>query len=326
MRHKKTPFRLILAIMLVLVIASGGTAALAAPAPLAPSMTAAITVDGSMDVAEGYYRATLQNTPTGFGDNTEPVYNIANGSELDGAYYMMDSTDLYIMLTGNLETNFNKLDIFIDSMAGGQNQLLGGDVNPDIDYGGLRNMSGLMFDTGFEADYFLTITNNNSGDGMESYANFAGTPTGGGGTGESLGGGAGTVVTGTNGIMVAIDNSNIAGVFTDTLGFPISVTTGIEIQIPLSVIGSPTGNVKVSAFINNSGHTYLSNQVLGGIGGGANLGNPGQRGLLRHRRGAVLHGHASGGPHFLLGSSSPNILKGPAATRPSRSSTARAQR
>ncbi len=199
-----------------------------------------------------------------------PVYShVANGSELDGAYYMMDSTDLYIMLTGNLETNFNKLDIFIDSVAGGQNQLRWRRqpryrLRRPAKY--VREM--LMFDTGFEADYFLTITNGDNGSGVKATPALLERPLAAAAR-WFLGGGAGTVVTGTNGIMVAIDNSNIAGVFTDTLGFPISVTTGIEIQIPLSVIGSPTGNVKVSAFINNGSHTYLSNQVLGGIGGGA---------------------------------------------------------
>ncbi len=45
--------------------------------------------------------------------------------------------------------------------------------------------------------------------------------------------------------------------------------------IPLSAIGSPTsGYLEVSAFINGAGHDFLSNQVLAGIDGGDNLGEP----------------------------------------------------
>jgi len=166
MRPITTRFRLVLTLILALTLAIGGTAALAAPSNLAPSLITAATVDGVKNVAEGYTLATLQNTPTGFGDNSDATPTVANGSELDGAYYMVDGSDLTIMLTGNLETNFNKLDIFIDSVAGGQNKLTG--TNPDIDFNGLNRMgddgsgNGLKFDTGFESDYFLTITNGNS--------------------------------------------------------------------------------------------------------------------------------------------------------------------
>ncbi len=279
MKQKSTHFRLVLALILALTLAVGGTAAFAAPATLspalAPQLAAAGMVDGTMNVAEGYTLAALQNTPTGFGDNNDATPTSANGSELDGAYYRVDGGDLYIMLTGNLQTNFNKLDIFIDSAAGGQNKLTG--TNPDIDFNGLNRMgddgsgNGLKFDAGFESDYFLTITNGQSP--IETYASFTET-LGTGGAGGYIGGGEGSVVADTNGIMVAIDNSNIGGVDGTNVNTPISVTTGIEIKIPLAVIGNPTGNIKVTAFINGGSHDFVSNQVLGGIGGGANLGEP----------------------------------------------------
>lgn len=276
MRPMSIRFRLVLTLILALTLAISGTAALAAPSNLAPSLITAVTVDGVKDVAEGYALAALQNSPTQFGDNSDPTPTSANGSELDGAYYMVDGSDLYIMLTGNLETNFNKLDIFIDSVAGGQNQLRGD--NADVDFNGLNRMgddgggNGLKFDTGFESDYFLTMTTGNNP--VETYATFAETATAGGGAGDFLGGGAGSVVTGTNGIMVAINNSNIGGVDGTAVNTPVSVTTGIEIKIPLAVIGSPTGNIKISAFINGGGHDSVSNQVLGGTRGSGNLGDP----------------------------------------------------
>jgi hypothetical protein len=53
------------------------------------------------------------------------------------------------------------------------------------------------------------------------------------------------------------------------------VTTGVELAIPFSAIGiSGATVIKISAFINGSGHDYLSNQVLGGVGGLGNLGEP----------------------------------------------------
>ena len=47
------------------------------------------------------------------------------GSELDAAYARVSGGRLYLMLTGNHESNFNKLDVFIDSVVGGENTLSG---------------------------------------------------------------------------------------------------------------------------------------------------------------------------------------------------------
>ena len=52
-----------------------------------------------------------------------------------------------------------------------------------------------------------------------------------------------------------------------------------RIAIPLYLFdwdgeGISIDSAQVCAMINNLGHDYLSNQVLGGIGGGANLGDP----------------------------------------------------
>ena len=42
------------------------------------------------------------------------------------------------------------------------------------------------------------------------------------------------------------------------------MTTGVEFSIPLSVLNNPTGaGIKITAFINNGGHDFLSNQVSG---------------------------------------------------------------
>lgn len=238
---------------------------------LAAGVHAQITTDGQLDVAYGSPSA-VQFNPTGYGDNTNTDPLAANGSELDVAHAVIRDGKLHIILTGNLETNFNKLNIFIDCRPGGQNVLA--NDNPDIDFNGLNNLAGLTFDPGFQADFYLTIGGGN--DPVEFFANYAelGNP----GVGTYLGStgspNTGFPVTLANGVEVGIDNSNIAGV-TDTTGQGFGVTTGIEFSIPLALIGNPTAPVKVCAFITNPDHTDVCNQVLGGLPAGTgNLGLP----------------------------------------------------
>ena len=250
---------------------------------IAPFAGAAPTLDGSKDAGYGSALA-VQSVGTQFGNATAGNAVTANGSELDNAYGVVDSGNLYLFLGGNLESNFNKLEIFIDNVAGGQNQLRGD--NPDVDFNGLNRMGnngtlpGLKFDSGFEADHYITVTNGNTGSGNQYFASYAPLATNGGGTGVSLGGSAvgGTTITGSNGINIAANNSNTLGV--NSFGNPndsdpSTVATGFELQIPLSVIGNPSGDIKVTAFINGGGHDFASNQFLGGLPAGtANLGEP----------------------------------------------------
>ncbi|MEL7531141.1 MAG: T9SS type A sorting domain-containing protein [Bacteroidota bacterium] len=245
----------------------------ATPFPLGSYST--IVVDGTLDPQYGA-ALCVQNNTTGFGDNNNPAIDIANGSELDAAYAVVDGGMLYLFLSGNLETNFNKLEIFIDAQPGGQNRLLG--TNPDVDFNGLNRMgddgnnNGLVFDNDFFANYYFTASGGNSP--YELYANTAPTD-GSGGMGTFLGGGLGNVQSLVNGGTIAIDNSNVMGVSDMMLGNPAAVNTGIEWSIPLSEIGNPMGLIRITAFVNGGGHDFLSNQVLCGIGNGqANLGEP----------------------------------------------------
>ncbi|MBU0640990.1 MAG: hypothetical protein KKB50_19175 [Planctomycetes bacterium] len=249
-------------------------------------------IDG---VADPMYcgEVVVQDTQTGFGDSDTGRYDFASGSELDGAYATVVNDTLYLVFSGNLQTNGNKLEIFFDTRAGGQNQLLGVE-NPDIDYGALQRMgddgtgNGLTFDSGFEADFYLTL--NAYGDPTVvnvAYAELyvdAGNP----GVGYYLGEGqtrcdttGGQLIGGDPSapfaVLCTLDNSNVAGV---TGGFGTDngagVKTGVELAIPLSAIGSPTGDFDICAFINGQQHDFLSNQVLAGIFGNPtdNLGEP----------------------------------------------------
>jgi len=239
-----------------------------------------ITLDGVADPAYGK-PVVIQNTQTGFGDSNLGVIDFANGSELNAAFARVESGFLYLLLAGNLESNFNKLEVFIDAVPGGQNRLRGD--NLDVDFNGLNRMgddgsgNGLTFDKGFEADLWVGLTC--GGGDFAVFYNYATLPTKGNGTGGYQGsGGAGfegaTVFK--SGFGFGLDNSNTAGVVGGSdIGSGAGVFTGVELQIPLSAIpGYKGGDLKICAFINGQGHDFMSNQVLGPLGGGGNLGEP----------------------------------------------------
>lgn len=238
----------------------------------------AITVDGTADAGYGAAIVT-QTTQTGFGDSNLGVSDYANGSELDGAYASISGGTLYLLLAGNLESNFNKLEIYFDTKAGGQNVLR--TDNPNVDFDGLNRQSGLKFDASFSPDYWISLTGG-GGPPYAMYGNYAELLTGGGGAGYYLGtngavsGAALSGGTNPSGIVATINNSNTAGVGGGCgAASGAGVTTGIELAIPLAAIGNPSGCFTVSAFINGGSHDYLANQVLGGLPAGTcNLGDP----------------------------------------------------
>ena len=88
----------------------------------------------------------VQTVNTQFGDNF---------SEWNAGYGRIVSGRLYLMLTGNLEANFNKLEIFIDSKAGGQS------VFDSSGNDNAQRMDGLVFDPGFTADYHVIVRRGN---------------------------------------------------------------------------------------------------------------------------------------------------------------------
>ena len=184
--------------------------ALAAIALAASPAAAQITIDGTADAAYGAALST-QNTNTQFGDNTNPDPIVGSGgSEIDQIFATVANGRLYVTIAGNLEANFNKFEVYIDSKAGGVNSLgaglptavdgycctQGGGVNlPDPSTGALQRQAGLTFDAGFTADYYLTFSRGgeNTGaslgyaDGVDFYALTAHYADLQGGTSQSLG-------------------------------------------------------------------------------------------------------------------------------------------
>jgi hypothetical protein len=111
---------------------------------------AGIELEGAVDAE--YALATVQAVQTGFGDNF---------SELDAAYILERGGRLFLVLTGNLEYNFNRLEIFFDTKGGGENVLTATpDYDEDLGAGNWSSNSlvGLKFDAAFTADYHLVAS------------------------------------------------------------------------------------------------------------------------------------------------------------------------
>mgnify|MGYP000300724711 CR=1 FL=1 len=213
-------------------------------------------VDGTKDSLYGSFLAR-QTIQTNFGDNINEL-NAAYGKVVDGK--------LYLMLTGNLGDNFNKLEVFIDSTD---------DVtdNTFISAGndGASAMDDMLFDTEFTPEYHI-ILRRGLGKFDVDFADLgAGTWTAYEAVLNQGTEGFGTTGVGVNTlpINVAYNNSNTGGVGGGTgaadQAAAAAAIHGIEICIDLVDLGSPVAPMKVMAAINNDNHSFLSNQILGGL-------------------------------------------------------------
>lgn len=241
---------------------------------MAAPAAAQIAVDGTKEAGYGAALA-VQTVQTQFGDNE---------SEWNAGYALIDSGKLYVMLTGNLQNNFNKLDIFIDSKAGGQSVFdSSGNDNSNV-------MDGLVFDAGFTADYHVIARRGDFGGPRFDldFANLGAQSASGyfdilAGSGDSGVGSTGTGVN-ANPIVVGYDGSNVAGVTGGTAAADqtaaAAVTTGLELSIDLADIGFVGGAINIMVGQNNPDHNYWSNQFLGGLGTPqGNLGGDGAGGF-----------------------------------------------
>ncbi len=230
---------------------------------LAPALAqAAPTIDGTLDPQYGS-PLSVQTTQTNSPDALEGAVEYSRGSELDQAFAFVPDGVLYLFLAGNQAAccpwEFaveHRLEIFIDSKPGGQNQLRADNqvISP--------NLAGLTFDAGFSPDYWIGRT------WVSAY--YCTLPADSGGTGYWLGSvspqGTGVLTGGTNpyGILASHDWRNTAGVTAGCgPGSGAGVTTGMEWAIPLSAIGNPTECIRVCAMVTSGSQYYLYNQVLG---------------------------------------------------------------
>ena len=265
-----------------------------------PTMTkAGIIIDGS--AADTQYGSAIvsQQLGTSTYKNTETNIDAAGGSELDAAYGTISNGVLYLVLAGNmdsggadsLENPYDKLHIFFMTGPGGDHTL-GTNYNTAADSGQINLMGvdggsqqdgnpGLTFDTGFAPNYWLGVTIGPAGAAPTMYVNYEvicsncfGAYLG--NVSPGLGQTNNVFVDGMFGIRAALNNSNTNGVQMDTSGCyvngapnnPQNVKTGLELAIPLSAIGSPTGQVSICAFFTDEHYASMYNQVLAPINGG----------------------------------------------------------
>jgi hypothetical protein len=236
------------------------------------------TVDGTLNASEGYGSPlATQTINTGFGDNTSPGGTSSGGSELDAVYGVATNGYLYLFIAGNVEANGNNIDVFIATgQSGGQQVLqIGGSPLEAA-------MNGSAFSPGFVANVLFTFTNS-----AASLAVHRVDLSGASGTVSVLGsvalsGGAGNSQNvGGTGLGVGFKNTNTGGVNGSSgtaanAAAANAVSTGLELGIPLSALGNPTGSIKVLICINGSSFAYLSNQFLPGLSvGTGNLGGGG---------------------------------------------------
>ena len=189
------------------------------------------TIDGTVDAAYGAAIA-LQTCRTGFGDsnNGSPIFS-ANGSELDGMYAVVSGDKLYFIITGNQESNFNKLVVLFDTIAGGQNTMAADNI--DVDYNGLNNLAGMTFDTGFAPDYWMGYGCGGSGDFYMNFARLRPSAEDAGDGGyqyHDLAGNGSAIVDGSNtvGMESDINHVNVAGVAGAGANCPIPGGNAVE--------------------------------------------------------------------------------------------------
>jgi hypothetical protein len=156
------------------------------------------SINGPLGIRVGIDNSNIAGvigTPIVSGGNRD----IASGSEIDAVYARTSGNTLNLMITGNLNANFDKLVLFFDNGNPGQNRLRGASLpangispyykgNIDISFGGLNRMgadqfnvdpttgertpsNGLKFDTDFSASYFMDINNGNNP--IENYVDAA---------------------------------------------------------------------------------------------------------------------------------------------------------
>ena len=270
----------------------------------------AITVDGTLDPAYGprlSCRRSKRNSAMRCRQGN------LGGSELDAAYAKVEDGRLFLMFTGNHEPNFNKLDIFIDSVAGGENTL---SATPDYDFfdpggcggGGCwisTNLNGLTFDAGFEADYHLFSRwgggpsayeadfVNRQGGGSASVPGSTGVgsaPAGLVSTGSIPAGNVGPNASGTalsQNLDFAINDNNALGVLGGTAAADPGGGRGRHDRDGILHRSGRHRNpahgdaILISAMINNGDHNFLSNQILGGLPAPqGNLGGDGGGGFI----------------------------------------------
>ncbi len=110
-----------------------------------------------------------------------PDANWAYGSEINNVRVYLDadegpvvSGELYIFIGGNMQVNYNKLVLYLDSQPGGQNVMRNDNV--DISFNGVNRAADLTWDAAFSPDQWININNGVNG-GSGNLENFCDSTT-----------------------------------------------------------------------------------------------------------------------------------------------------
>ncbi len=206
-------------------------------------------------------RAT-QTQPTSFGDNV---------SELNRFFAVREPGGIRIGITGNLAQDGTALALFLDSTGGGQETINTSSLDPPP--GGLRDLTGTVMDAPFAPDRLLFINTF----GGSIYVDMATMTAGASATKTflgrgSVGSGEGSLSDGqgNQGVLVAMDNSNAAGVTGSSASGAPSATTGFEFFVPDAVLDIGTsgcGRVLALATLVTGDDGRWGNQILPGLPG-----------------------------------------------------------
>lgn len=213
----------------------------------------AVTVTGADFTAKYGAPASVQTTPTGFGNNY---------SELNALFAGGDASKICLALSGNLEANGNAIVLLLDTVAGGDQVL--GQTTPG---GGTHKITNrynhLTFDDGFLPDHAISV---DAWDGR-IYANYINLQTG---ANNYMGDAAINGPANLGGdVEFALNNTNVLGVngTGEAAGDPLSANTGLELCINGAFLGLDPNlaEYRAMAYLVGGDGNYLSNQFLGPI-------------------------------------------------------------
>ncbi len=193
-------------------------------------------IDG--DLTDGYWGAALANS------NGGPASSGFGNNRLDALYLRNGLGYLFGGIAGSLENSSgNKVLLFIDCNTGGYNSLSSWVFRSNAPYFSMKNLNGgIQFDNGFEPDYIMgiNIASNVLYFDLYNMQTNANTYLGASNTGT----------------LYAYQSNAGTGDY----------TKGFEFSIPMNLLGTPSGSVKVMAMLVNdpgaTNATYLSNQFL----------------------------------------------------------------
>jgi hypothetical protein len=232
----------------------------------------AATIDGTRDAS---YPAPqfVETNETQFGNGTAGAVDCpGGGSEIANTSAMFGNADLgsgaqnylFIFIGGNLECNFNRLNVVIDNGSGTGFNIIPSSCLPAAD--GLEKHVGMHFDAGFGATHYLSFRNGGAPFGI--YSDFAQIQPGGSG-GFIGGGGAAVAVTGTSTSCPPSDTASTGSELDQVFTHLDRATNRLNVMV--------TGNLKENIFLHlffdtrtGGQNAILNNNTTVGIADGGN--------------------------------------------------------